>query len=120
MTLDEETLIYLDKVISDNFKPAVVVGAEYSGRRVFAHSRPCDSNMRNSLRKKLRELGDLYIPRYGNGNPVGNCAEVNAAQLLMIDMEKLKIEDIIFSTPRRPRTKQPVAICENCKLTFNK
>ncbi|WP_125719603.1 hypothetical protein [Flavobacterium ustbae] len=120
MNLEEQTEKYVIKLISFKFKPAVVIGAEYNGKRVFSYSKPCDSNMRNSLRNKLRELGDLYIQKNGKGNPIGNCAEVNVSQKLMIGNSTIPLDKIIFSTPIRPRTKQPVPICDNCKHTFDK
>ena len=119
MNLDDQTKKYAKKITSYKFKPAVVIGAEYNGKRTFSHSKPCDSNMRNSLRKKLRELGDLYIQKNGIGNPVGNCAEVNVAQKLMIGDRNLDITQITFSTPIRPRTEQPVPTCSNCNQTFS-
>jgi hypothetical protein len=119
MTLEEETLEYAKKMVSFKFKPAVVVGVEFNKKRTFSHSRPCDSNIRNSLRNKLRQLGDIYIQRDGLGNPIGNCAEVNAVNELMIENENLDITNVTFSTPLRPRTQQKIEFCDNCKATFN-
>jgi hypothetical protein len=119
MTLEEQAKKYIEKLIGLKFKPAVAIGAEYDGKRTFSYSKPCDSTMRNSLRKKLRELGDLYIQVNGKGNPIGNCAEVNVVQRLMIGNRGLDISRVSFSTPIRPRTKQEVLICDNCKHTFS-
>ena len=119
MNLEDQTKKYAKKIISYKFKPSVVIGAEYDTKRVFSYSKPCDSNMRKSLRNKLRQLGDIYTQKDGKGNPIGNCAEVNATQKLMIGNPNLDLAKISFSTPIRPRTEQPVSICPNCLHTFS-
>lgn len=118
MSLETETKDYALIIKEKKYKPAVVVGAEYNQTKVFDRSRPCDPSMRKSLRDKLRQLGNLYT--IYNGNPIGNCAEVNVAQQIMENIDNVEIEQIIFSTPLRPRTQQPIDICDNCKHTFNK
>ena len=119
MPINQQTKKFAKKLISLKFKPAVVIGAEYNGETVFSHSKPCDSTLRKTLRKKLRELGDLYTQKNGVGNPIGNCAEVNATQELMINNPSLELDKVKFSTPIRPRTEQPVDVCDNCQFTFN-
>lgn len=118
MSLEIETIGYALIIKEKKFKPAVIVGAEYNHTRVFDRSRPCDPSMKKKLRDKLRQLGNMYT--ISNGNPIGNCAEVNAAQQIMEEIDNVDLNLIIFSTPLRPRTQQPVAICDNCKHTFNK
>ncbi len=69
------------------------------------------------LRNKLLQLGELYSRQ--NGNFVGNCAEVKAANQVLLKLKHLHPEEINFSNARRPRTMQIIPPCKNCKFVFN-
>ena len=49
---------------------------------------------------------------------IGKCAEQHAAELLLRENKSCKLNNILFSTPIRPRTNEPRAFCENCKQLF--
>jgi len=51
-------------------------------------------------------------------NIVGRCAEQMAAELLLRKNPRCQLNQILFSTPIRPRTNEPRAYCENCIKLF--
>lgn len=64
------------------------------------------------LKTKLEEIGTI-----GN-NLVGNCAEQHAANNYMNQFNENDLSELFFSIARRPRTKEKVPYCANCKRTF--
>ncbi len=122
MNLDTENQKFA-KSLHKN-KPAVAISALHNGAIYSDYSRPCDPLIiRHLIRKKLRNLKDesgtfsnLYCD---NGvNIIGNCAEINVAALIYKEDQSIQLEDIEFSSAIRPRTKQPIKRCENCKKIF--
>ena len=98
--------------------PAVVVGAEKSRVKSVGQSGLLNSaDIVNKLNKKLKSLGTLYKKR--NGNSLGCCVEINAANDVLVKQPTLKLDQIVFSTPIRPRTMQKIKMCKNSKQTFS-
>ena len=69
------------------------------------------------LRIKLSSIGKLYTLK--NGNYIGWCSEVNAANRILLRFPYLDLKEINFSKAIRPRTMQKIPTCTNCKNTFN-
>lgn len=116
MRLSAENKRYVDELVSKGKKPAVAISAEHNGTYFNDYTRHCDSCINNKLRKKLRELGNLYT--HNDINVIGKCAEVNVAnQILEVD-STVALNTIEFSEALRPRTKQIVNRCDNCIKTF--
>jgi len=117
-SLERKTRAKALKLKRSKLYPAVVVGAEKSKVKSVGLSGLLNSvDMANKLNKKLKSLGTLYKKR--NGNSLGCCAEVNAANDVLVKQPSLKLAQIVFSTPIRPRTMQKIKICKNCKQTFS-
>lgn len=116
--LERKTMNLALKFKSNGRYPAAVVGAEKSNIKRVSQSCPvCPSILVNSLRNRLGALGELYSK--ANGNMVGCCAEVNAANSVLTCRSYLKPNEIKFSKALRPRTMQVVPMCKNCQKTFN-
>ncbi|MBR9847346.1 MAG: hypothetical protein GYB35_15140 [Algicola sp.] len=116
-SLERKTRFYSLKLKKNKNYVAMVVGAEFSRYKNVNRSKLlCSTEMVSKLEKKLKTLGDLYTKR--NGNTIGCCAEVNAANDILRKNSYLDLNDIVFSTPIRPRTQQKMKMCNNCKLTF--
>lgn len=62
----------------------------------------------NALRK-INKIGTALI---------GNCAEQHAANRYMKRFAENNLNNLYFSTARRPRTKEIIPYCSNCKQTF--
>jgi hypothetical protein len=100
------------------YHPAAVVAAgKYRYKNVGRSRPPSPHIFSDKLRVKLSSLGEIYTKV--NGNFLGCCAEVNAADILMSKLRYLNPKDIYFSDARRPRTMQIVPTCQNCKSTFS-
>jgi len=116
--LERKNKNYALKLKKDKSYPAVVVGAENSYFKKVDKSGPISPNeIVNKLRDKLLSIGNLYSKV--NGNTIGCCAEVNAANKVLIKKPYLGLNQIEFSTPIRPRTMQKVPMCKNCNKTFS-
>ena len=49
---------------------------------------------------------------------IGNCAEQHAANNYMNQLNEDDLGELHFSIARRPRTKEEIPYCNNCKRTF--
>lgn len=116
--LERKTKAKAEKLKKIKCYPAAVVGAESSYTKRINISGPIKPAILTApLRKKLLILGNLYTE--ANGNTIGCCAEVNAANQVIIEKPFCKLPEINFSKAIRPRTMQEVAQCKNCKITFS-
>ena len=116
-SINRRTRKYAESLKRERDYPAVVVGAEYSRTKSINTSRQLAAiNMVNKLKIRLKSIGNLYSKV--NGNSIGCCAEVNAANDVLVKKPYLKLGEIDFSTPIRPRTMQKIKMCKNCKQTF--
>lgn len=98
--------------------PAAVIGAGKSYFKNVNRSGPISPHLISSkLRIKLLTIGEMYAPV--NGNFLGCCAEVNAANRVLHKLPHLKLYEIDFANARRPRTMQIIPPCLNCKITFS-
>ncbi len=98
--------------------PAAVIAAGKSYYKKVARSGPILPHIiSDKLRNKLSLLGEMYSRV--NGNAIGCCAEVNAANHVISKLPYLKPEDVDFSRAIRPRTMQTVPPCRNCQQTFD-
>jgi len=75
------------------------------------------------LQHKLRRIGRIGArgkpnPINGHKNYIGKCAEVKAAYNLKSKTKITNLSSIEFTNAYRPRTKQIIDKCENCKYTF--
>lgn len=117
MSLKDKNIEYADKLSLKKNYPAVSITAVLDGNYYSDHSRPCDPCIPQKLRKKLKELGNLYSD---NGiNIIGKCAEINVAHKVLEVDDSISLNGICFSDPIRPRTKQKINTCGNCLKTFN-
>ena len=117
-SLERRTTNYALRLKRHNYYPAMVVGAEKSrSKNVDKSGLLCSTEMVTKLKNKLKEFGSLYSKV--NGNYIGCCAEVNAANNLLKKKPYLNLNQIVFSKPIRPRTMQKLKMCRNCKTTFN-
>jgi len=97
---------------------ATIIGAGKSYYKRIDRSGPISPhNIFHKLKSKLSTIGELYTRH--NGNFVGCCAEVNAANQILNKLPHLKLNQINFSNAIGPRTMQKIPTCQNCKLTFN-
>jgi len=116
-SLERKTRFFALKQKRNKSFPAVVVGAEKSrSKNVDKSGLLNSSEMVKKLKMRLKSIGDLYTKV--NGNSIGCCAEVNAANRLLMKKPYIDLNEIVFSTPIRPRTMQKVKMCQNCKNTF--
>ena len=104
--------------------PAAVVSCKknngdnriYSGRS----SKPTSGMYEPLLEIALTRLGGV-VQESRNGCPytIGNCAEPHAAnKLLKNTAAAVGLEQILFSTALRPRTRQVIPYCANCRAVF--
>lgn len=71
------------------------------------------------LLKELKKLGSIGSKSSVNSdNIIGKCAEVKAANNILINDKRATITDIQFSDAIRPRTLEVIARCSNCKNIF--
>ncbi len=66
------------------------------------------------LVKKMDEIGGVGKHNSSCKYPVGQCAEQHAAQFLL-NKEMCSLNEIIYSTPIRPRDNSTHDHCNNCK-----
>lgn len=105
--------------------PAVVVAASYEGIdicKIGESSEPKSSTYHSKIKSILENhLG--AIGSYSNNckNKIGNCAEPHAADKLERDIPKNPdCKKYVFGHGYRPRTREKVAMCVNCRKTFKK
>lgn len=104
--------------------PAAVVSCKknngdnriYSGRS----SKPTSGMYEPLLEIALTRLGRVgQESRNGCPYTIGNCAEPHAAnKLLKNTAAAVGLEQILFSTALRPRTRQVIPYCANCRAVF--
>lgn len=116
-----------------NVKCTMVVGACYGKRmscqKTFQIKEDVLQNcLHEALVLKLNKLGGIGTLR--NGNSLGYCAEIHAADNLLKQLDyaniKIRLKDIHFSNAYRPRTLMPYKhykitnkpYCQNCIDTF--
>lgn len=73
------------------------------------------------LQDALAPLGSLGTKPKGRPNYIGNCAEQQACNdVLMKDrVNKVKVKQVKFTLAYRPRTCEIIPYCSNCTNTFN-
>ena len=102
--------------------PAVVVSCKMNGgnNRIYngKSSKPIPGMYEPQLEIALTRLGGVG-QHSGNGCPytIGNCAEPHAANKLLKDTH-VELDQILFSTALRPRTRQVIPYCANCRAVF--
>ena len=102
--------------------PAVVVSCKMNGgnNRIYNgdSSKPISGMYEPQLEIALARLGGVgHHSRNGCPYTIGNCAEPHAANRLLRDTHA-ELEQILFSTARRPRTRQLIPYCANCRAIF--
>lgn len=118
ITLERNAYKYALNLQIRKLYPAAVIAAGKSYYKKTGRSLPPSPPINSIiLRQKLSSLGILY--ERVNGNLLGCCAEVNAADYVMSKLRYLKPNQIVFSNARRPRTMQIVPPCKNCKSIFS-
>lgn len=80
-------------------------------RSSFSHY-PNKGNWHYVLKEKLEEIDEI------GKSLVGNCAEQHAANNYMNQLHENNLNELFFSTARRPRTKEIIAYCDNCRMVF--
>jgi len=68
------------------------------------------------LLRRLESLG--VIGSQLNGNLIGKCAEVGAANKILRTRPTVAANHLTFTNAIRPRTMQKIRMCRNCELTF--
>lgn len=104
--------------------PAVVVSCKKNNgdNRIYngKSSKPTSGMYEPLLEIALTRLGGVG-QHSRNGCPyiIGNCAEPHAAnKLLKNTAAAVGLEQILFSTALRPRTRQVIPYCANCRAVF--
>ncbi|MDV6169670.1 hypothetical protein R1T16_14630 [Flavobacterium sp. DG1-102-2] len=98
--------------------PAAIIGAGKSYYKYVSRSGPISPHdIAVKLKNKLSSIGELYPKQ--NGNFVGCCAEVSAANLILLKRRDLNPNQVDFSNALRPITMQKIPRCKNCQITFN-
>lgn len=80
-------------------------------RSSFSHY-PTKEGWHLVLKSKLEEIAGI------GKRLVGNCAEQHAANIFMNQLDEDDLAQLYFSIARRPRTKEEIIYCDNCKRTF--
>ena len=80
-------------------------------RSSYSHY-PHKANWHHVLKKKLEVINEI------GKSLVGNCAEQHAANNYMNQLHENDLAELFFSTARRPRTKEIISYCDNCRMTF--
>lgn len=103
--------------------PATVVSCSSKGSSIHKveHSRSCQNYKFDSrILDVLKTIGN--VDGKSNikdcDNRVGHCAEPHAANEMIKTSAKLKVADLEFGFAVRPRTKEIIPYCGNCKATF--
>lgn len=103
--------------------PAVVVSCKMNNgdNRIYngKSSKPTSGMYEPLLEIALTQLGGVgQQSRNGCPYTIGNCAEPHAANKLLKD-NCVGLEQILFSTALRPRTRQVIPYCANCRAVFS-
>ena len=105
-----------------DYPAAVSVCCLAAGRNIYEgfSQRAYDNSYPNSiLRTQLTKLGKIGEKVGSKGYRLGHCAEPHAARELLKKENSCKdLSDINFSVAMRPRTRQILLPCENCKKVF--
>lgn len=67
------------------------------------------------LLNKMNQIGGVGNINESCTYPVGQCAEQHAAQFLLNKVPTCNLNEILYSTPMRPRDNSFHANCNNCK-----
>lgn len=103
--------------------PAVVVSCKMNN----GDNRICNGKSSKPTSGMYEPLLEIALTRLGgvgqhsrNGYPytIGNCAEPHAANKLLKD-NCAGLDQILFSTALRPRTRQVIPYCANCRAVFS-
>ena len=102
--------------------PSVVVSCKMNGgnNRIYngESSKPILGMYEPQLEIALTRLGGVgQHSRNGCPYTIGNCAEPHAANKLLKD-NCVGLDQILFSTALRPRTRQVIPYCANCRAVF--
>lgn len=126
---DQEVRNYCDHIMHANIQvrkqnkqkawywdfPAVAVVCHDQHRMLkrcsYSHY-PTNISWHPLLEVSLKRLG-----RIGT-HLIGTCAEQHAANIYMKNVPENNIGNLYFSKAFRPRTKEQIAYCDNCKLIF--
>lgn len=95
--------------------PAVVSvchNATHTAKRSSFSHYPALKGWHRVLESKLTQIAPIGT------RLVGNCAEQHAANNYMNQLIEDNLSNLYFSSSRRPRTKELVPYCNNCKQTF--
>lgn len=103
--------------------PAVVVSCKMNNgdNRIYngKSSKPTSGMYEPLLEIALTQLGGVgQQSRNGCPYTIGNCAEPHTANKLLKD-NCVGLEQILFSTALRPRTRQVIPYCANCRAVFS-
>ncbi|MFD1015718.1 hypothetical protein [Winogradskyella rapida] len=74
---------------------------------------PIAIQLKRRLETRLGTIGNLR-----NGNRIGKCAEVGAANKILRTRPTVGADRMKFTQAIRPRTMQKVPMCQNCIDTF--
>lgn len=80
-------------------------------RASFSHY-PRTEGWHPVLKSKIEEIGRIGTQL------IGNCAEQHAANIFMNQLHEDDLCNLYFSIALRPRTKEIVQYCDNCKYVF--
>lgn len=85
-----------------------------------AHSEsPSVAEYTSKLKNHLAKMGQLGTIIPSCKNPIGQCAEQHAAEILLQKRKSYIVKNILFSTAFRPRTSEIFDYCDNCIKIFN-
>ncbi len=103
--------------------PAAVIScsAKHSNIHKEEHSRSCQHYKFDfRILNLLKVIGNVDGPSNVKdcNNKVGHCAEPHAANEMIKTSMRLTVGDLEFSPAIRPRTRQIIQYCGNCKATF--
>ena len=122
--LEKKLLIYNQKLVRKNptkFPPATSIGGMYSSFTNIDHSQPLLPPVANKLLNKLANLGPIGKPSQLCNNLIGSCCEVHVTNNIISKHNNsinFRIQSIVFTRARRPRTNQYIKRCPNCIAIF--
>lgn len=70
------------------------------------------------LEAAMNNLGGVGQRRNGCPYVIGNCAEPHVANRLLNNLANAGLDQIVFSAALRPRTRQTIPFCANCRAIF--
>lgn len=104
-----------------DYLPSVMIGCECNSTTEIGESgaKLKEKDFHPLLRNKLLELGSIGNIIERCKNPIGNCAEDDAAnKVLKNDSSITNLHQLAFTMPLRPRTFSLIPTCENCEYVF--